>query len=514
MNYFENRIAQRGETSGFSVGGKIRSGTKAISKKAAANPIAARLYKQALEGKISFREAEKKIAQETDIRNPFFPRNTPEFHAHAWDMGTGGQATRQKIMDLYGEMREGDTSPKLYRFPIVFPEVGTDVNAIIRGGLSVQGGGPNTVRYWSSFNDAGVQVCNHLPEVVASDLAQRRAGKPLRRPERTPVERGLCVPQECNEFAMGMCRFSGKLRFYIPGVTGAGLFELHSGSAQAATDMYMRITQALRAMGGKIINFTHDGRPVFWMTKKLVSRGYFDEEGKPKVGEQWVPDLDMEIEMPKVIMIAQARAQAKAEPMYPLADDKPQSLCTPSAWSQPDAPVVSAVSNATVHEGAAEPHDDAVVDIVAKSDESPRQPAQAEEPPAAEKGQGGREASNSEGDIQQMFDHAQRLNYLDDLKAWIDSKCQGDISAAQEKWRSYVMRLGPRVKEYLAMVEYLRSQGINAELAADYLKIKFGPIGSGARLEEMLQHLYELCNDGASVATSVMEEEIDRVVPV
>ncbi|WP_234265158.1 recombination directionality factor [Hydrogenophaga sp. NFH-34] len=511
-NFFEARMAQRSGDSAFPISGKIRVGTKAISKKAAAIPGAAKLFQDALDGKVSFQAAEKQISEQFQVRNPFYPRNTQEFHAHAWDMGAGGKAISDKLMALYGESVNGGPV-KLYRFPIVFPDVGGDVDAIIEGRMAVQGGGPNIVRYWSEFNEHGLQVCRHLPEVKKSDMAQRRAGKPIRHPERQAVTRGYCVPQKCNEFAMGMCRFSGKIRFYIPGIPGAGLFELHTGSTPAATEIYQRIMQALRALNGKLRNYTPDGRPIFWLTKKKAVRQYFDEEGNPKKGEQWVPEIEMEIEMPRVIMLQEMRGE-EPQGLKPVAG----LAATPSAWNQQSQEVNRATSEAD-DDGTGEQFHGGDFEHLrerAPDDEDACKPAAVEDAkvreatPVAKSGDGASASpAGGQDTISQMQSHAERLGYVEELGRWVQVKHGGDFAAAHKAWMSLSERFSARLKDYLSLSLLIHDQGLNSDLVMKYLKLRYGPVGAGAKLAEMLAHVKDLCNDGASVATSVMEELLD-----
>lgn len=516
MNFFEKRLSTR-TAQPFSVSAKIRVGTKAISKAAAKNAVASKYYKLATEGKISFQEAEKKIAQEADIKNPFYPRNTREFHAHPWDMGPGGQAVTDKLLQLYGEMKEGDTSPKLYTFPIVFPEIGGKIESVIQGGMRVAGGGPNTIRYWSEFNETGQQVCKHLPEVMKSEHAQRgRGNRQVRHTERKPVLRGLCNPEECNEYALGMCRFDGVLRFYIPGIAGAGVFELHTGSTLAATEIYRRIIEAFRAMGNNIINYTPDGRPVFYLSKRKETRRFFDEEGNGKVGEQWVPHLEVNIEMPKVIMIQQARAMG-LDFEQSVGNSQPaqgQVLAMPNSWQQThevgslvmsqEAQSVPGEVRADAAHAAAKP---------AEANEVVDEPAT-----AVQKSQPVTEVSGANADASQddssslespedvMIRHAQANRYEQELKNWVKAKFNGDFPNAYESWASLLSRYGAFTSAYVKLAHYIHEMGLNGELVLNYLKAKYGPMGNGSKLEMWLAHMRELCADGAPVAMSIMEE--------
>lgn len=501
MNFFADRLAVRGQHQTFSAGRKIRVGTKAVSKRAKEaaqnNPSIANILQRVSEHKVSFREAEKELAK-LGLSNPFYPRNTREFHAHPWDMGVGSAHVTQKLLELYGEVLDGDKEPKLYKFPVVFPEVGGDVASLIQGGLSVQGGGPETVRYWSDYDASGARVCKHLPPVNTHDQAQRRQGKPLRMPERQPVTRGVCDPGSCFEFQSGMCRFNGTVNFYIPGITGAGVFQLHTGSTQAATEIYLRLTEAIRATNGRLQNYTPDGRPLFWITKVQAVRPYFDEDGKPKISEQWVPVLEMQIEMTKVLWLKESGRLAELEAPKAPSSAQPTSALhpTPSAWVQSedgDRPAMKTVSPSPQQDPIKQPQAAQTATVVQKVQVPAGQNAAQADP------------------VQAMLAHSLEHGYDIDLASWIMGRYQGDKEKAAADWQQLSQRFGAKTKDYIALLLSLSTRGIPAQTALNYLKIKFGPMGSGARLADMRKHIDELCTDGASVAIQVIEEALSAV---
>lgn len=497
MNFFADRLAVRGQNQSFSAGRKIRVGTKAVSKRAQeagrSNPQVAAILKKVAEGRVSFREAEKDLGK-LGIHNPFYPRNTREFHAHPWDMGVGSAAITNQLLTLYGEMMEGDRTAKLYKFPVVFPEVGGDVASLIQGGLSVQGGGAETVRYWSDYDASGARVCKHLPVVQTHEQAQRRQGKPIRMPERQPVTRGLCDPGTCLEFQSGMCKFNGTVNFYIPGIPGAGVFQLHTGSTQAATEIYLRLTEAIRATNGRLQNYTPDGRPMFWITKVQATRPYFDEDGKQKLSEQWVPVLEMQIEMPKVLWLKESGQMAELAP--PTQSHSLTHSTTAAATSSSPAP------GAWMQDDTQEP---STFEPPAPSSAGPAVP-----PPAVSASpQASQPNLNGENAVDAMIEHAITNGYEDDLHKWVEFRYEGDLDAAANVWIQFFQRFGAKTRDYIAFLIFLSERGMAAEMVLKYLKVKFGPLGSGARLLEMRKHVEELCADGATVATQVMEESLE-----
>lgn len=478
-SFLAERVASRDTQ--FSVGGKIRVGTKAISKRAAENPKAAAIYQKAVEGLLSFREAEKEIYKACEISNPFFPRNTQEFHAHPWDMVTGGMATSRRILELYGEVKGNDRGPKLYRFPVVFPDVQDyDLDTLVGGGLAVQGGGAETRRYRSRYNPDGSRVCVYLPEVVRTEQTRRKV---VQHVPRKPVVRGACVPEECEEYSFGMCKFSGTLRFYIPGIAGAGVFELHTGSTEAASQIYLRLSQAMNTCKGRLPNFTPDGRPVFWISKARVNRKYFDETGKAKIGEQWVPQLDMEIELPKVMWLKQQESML----LPTTVDERPSgtSPAVPLTWvessNQPQLTDDDATQRVHIPCGTV-PNGEATLD-------SWRAPAQS------------------------MIEHAREGGYIDDLNLWAQARFGAEWMKEPAEvvslWQGMVQRLGSNVGKWLSFQAEIAKFNLSHDLVLTYMKTKVGPVKDGSVIPTYIQTLKELCADGASVATELMQTELD-----
>lgn len=466
----------------WSVGGKIRVGTKAISKKASAVPGAKALYEKALKGLISFREAEKEIYKAHNVSNPFYPRNTEEFHAHPWDMNTGGMATSRRILELYGETRPGSHEVKLYRFPVVFPDVRDhDLDSLVGGGLAVRGGGADTVRYSSRYEPDGSRVCTHLPEIVRTAETKRKVIQHVRR---KPVVRGACVPEECAEFAFGMCKFSGTLRFFIPGIAGAGVFELHTGSTEAMTQIYLRLGQAMQTCQGRLPNFTPDGRPVFWISKVRAERTYHDEEGRMQRGEQWVPQLDMEIELPKVMWLKQQEAM-----MLPA----PTGTAVPSAWVDDNAQDLAVgitlgknENGSVATEGVPTP---AVSNLVV-------------------------EAPNvTEDALSDMKAHALAHDYPEALGHWAQRRFGDDWMAQMTEvaiaWSEMKKRFEGRTGSWLVLLNKISQLNLDQEMVVKYLRVKIGPLKNGEILPQYLGELDDLCSDGASVATEIMAATLD-----
>src|SRR6218665_174340 len=223
-----------------------------------------------------------------------------------------------------GGVRVGE--PRLYGFRVVFADIHRGgIDAALGSGLAVRGGGAQTIHYQSRYGDDGVRRCVYLPPVVPSKDAIRKQFS-----RREFVVRGVCDTDLCPQFASGECRFAGTLRFYIPGMPGAGLYCLETGSTQAASEIYLRLSSLLDECG-YLPNFIPDGRPVFWLTKALKNRVYYDEEGNQKKGEQWVPVLETEIDLTKVKMLREHKRMLLAAPSA-----QPAASGLPAAWVMSD----------------------------------------------------------------------------------------------------------------------------------------------------------------------------------
>lgn len=497
---FLGSLAQK-RNSDLSVIGKIRSGTKVLTKRASENPGIAAIYQRSLNGAISFQDAAKEIEKRFNERNPFFPRNTPWFHAHAWDM-EGGMKISQQILDLYGEKREGDDQPHLYRFPVVFPDIGVgNIDSAMDGGMSVQGGGANTIRYRSKYGLDGRNLCVFLPEVVRSQDTKRKQFA-----RRELVVRGECVPNTCAEFASGACRFSGKLRFYIPGIHGAGVFELSTGSQDAVTDIYLRLAGLIKQIG-MLPSYTPSGEPVFWLSKMRERRTYFDEQGNKKQGEQWVPKLESLIEVPRVIRILEQRKQGLLS--APTATPDVPGL--PSAWvgggaPQADAPVRQAMPDVMVADanGVIVPEYAEMAAPAAPAAAPVAKPLQSPQP------------SGQDGSLDDLLQKFSELGIANTVAEWASLQ-YGDgwmepALAPQvcEKLTTIFLRFNNQTGVYLRMLTTLLVEEVSwEELARPYVAAKWGSSQFRANLPKIAAHIEELFSQGREVAIAHMTSTIE-----
>jgi len=290
MSILSDRSANSGNQ--IKLGGKIRPGIKVLTREASSNPKARDIYNRGVEARLKFSEIEKEIRDKTGIAPSMYPRNTAFFNVASSDFGMPEIAGL--IIDTYGEIREEHSALKqLYRFPVVFHS--DDLSDIYPNQLKRYGGEPG---YESHYGEDGQRYCRYLPEVTAEQLAEQRSRRHKRAPRREHVLRGKCDPGSCNEFLQGQCRFRGRLHFYIPGIPSTGLLGMETTSEYAAENIWSDLERIHQALGGiPRSNPNKPGAPIFWITKVLEQRTYFDERGKKQIGYQWVPKLQADIDI-------------------------------------------------------------------------------------------------------------------------------------------------------------------------------------------------------------------------
>lgn len=273
------------------LGGRIRPGIKVLKKAANDNPKAKELYAQGVAKRLKFSEIEKLIKDATGLENPMYPLNTPFFNVAASDFGMPEIASM--IVDQFGEIREGDSQKRLYRFPVVFHS--DNLNDFYPNEFRRYGGKPN---YESHVGDDGEQYCRYLPEVTQEMLAEQKIQRIKRPPRREKVIRGKCDPNVCPEYLQGQCKFRGRLLFYIPGIPTTGLLGMETTSEYAAEAIWGTLSDIRRDIGHiPRCNPNKPGSHIFFISKILAPRTYYNEAGQKKSGLQWVPVIQADIDM-------------------------------------------------------------------------------------------------------------------------------------------------------------------------------------------------------------------------
>jgi hypothetical protein len=317
------------------LGGKIRAGIKVLTNAAKANPTAVAMYNEGVAMRQKFTDIEKRIKGATGINNPMFPRNTPYFNVAASDFGMPEIA--QLIVDTYGEIRDGDTTKQLYRFPVVFHS--DDLNEVYPNQFMRHGHEPH---YESHYGEDGVRYCRYLPAISDEKAAEMRTRRIKKVPRREKVVRGQCDPGSCHEFGQGQCKFRGRLLFYVPGIPTTGMLGMETSSEYAAEGIWSDLERIRDALGTiPRWNPNKPGAPIFWITKSHEPRTYFDEHGKKQSGYQWVPKLQADIDIGALLTSGKVMAlPSAATPVAWLSQPKgmPEAALLPAVESTPVQP--------------------------------------------------------------------------------------------------------------------------------------------------------------------------------
>ncbi|MCU6502353.1 hypothetical protein LPN04_31610 [Rugamonas sp. A1-17] len=305
--------ARAAQSTNLKIGGKIRPGIKLLTNNAKNNPKAVQIYESGVRDFRKFSDIEKDITAATNIKNPLYPRNTQHFNIAASDFGMPEIA--ELLLKSFGEIRDANEDPKLYRFPIVFHS--DALGDIFPNKLVRHGGKPG---YESVYLPDGLRYCQFLPEVTSTMFAEQKAQRIKKVPRREKQIRGLCEPGQCPEYQQGQCKFSGRLHFYIPGVP-TGLVSLETSSEYAAEGIWSELSRISEAFGHiPRVNTKKPGSYLYYLTKVLEKRTYFDENGQEKTGMQWVPKLEADLDIGSLMLSGMApQARLAASPVAWLA---------------------------------------------------------------------------------------------------------------------------------------------------------------------------------------------------
>ena len=279
---------------GLQVGGTIRPGIKVLTNAAHQSSEARAIYDVGVANGETFDEIEKKIiAAVPKLTNPLRPVNVPYFTVREKDFAMP-QVARQ-ILERYGEDR-GDGVVRLYRFPVVF--AADSLLDVMPHKLEVYGAG--SIKFWSEFSDDGERRCMTFAPVpkAASGKAIRLFGgrKTIPRPDTD----GICNPENCPEYQNRQCNVSGRLIFYVPGITSVLPLQMPSHSVYGFDAVRETLDDIARMRGGRIAGFLKD-REAFWLTKKLKDVSHIDENGRAVRVPHWIFGLEVMIDPTRLL---------------------------------------------------------------------------------------------------------------------------------------------------------------------------------------------------------------------
>lgn len=275
--------------------GTIRPGIKVLTKVGAELRGAQEIYDRGVAAGAKWSVIEAEIKKRCNVeRSPMTPKNTPYFTVKRGDFSMPEIADR--IMELYGEDRgEGR---HLYRFPVAFP---VDAwQAVMPHSLQVFNRSERV--YWSEYDPSGVRVCKmHAPLQV--DQRSKRVIRPYGgRPSiLRPENDGRCEPENCKQFQAAECKLSGKLIFYVPGISGSGAIGLPLTSFYGMNGIRQQL-ELMLFVRGRIAGLQEGSRPLFWVSKRReeVSRLNLETQKAEKTAH-WIVCIEADIEMTKLM---------------------------------------------------------------------------------------------------------------------------------------------------------------------------------------------------------------------
>lgn len=330
-------------------GGKIRAGIKVLTRKAAEQPQAQRLYDEGVEAGDSFDQIERAIVGALpQLKAPLIPRNVPWFTVRAQDF-PNPEIARQ-ILQAYGEDR-GD-GLHLYRFPIVFPS--DQWQTVMPHELAAWGA--QDKRYWSQYAaDGRVRHCMcHAP--VPMDSTGRRSIRIFggRKTVLREDNGGICEPEACVDYQQRRCNLTGRFLFFIPGIRSISAFELPTTSFYAMNAAIQKFETIGFLRGGRISGFLDRQRTPFYLTKRLMDVAHIDENGLPTRVSQWIIELEAPVDVTALMRDREdedttiVQAQLASQILEGIPDERP-----PELDGQDLATIPEAISD--VHMRAGEP---------------------------------------------------------------------------------------------------------------------------------------------------------------
>lgn len=301
--------------------GTIRPGIRVLAKKARENQDAERIYRDSLAEGLTFDQVAKRIEQETKLRNALIPKNTPFFIARPADFPAG---VAGRIMDRYGEVREEHSKQRrLYEFPVVL--VLDEWLANMPHELQAwQGSGK---LYWSEYDEHDRRRCmtygqvskEHLRKFGGRGHVEREAPAITigRNDYRMPPD-GECDPDACGLYQSGLCKLKGQLVFHIPRVQTGGLVRLLTNSFYSMSQWRNEMAKVMAIRG--TIAETHNGEPIFWVSKKLESVARV-VDGRSVKTEQWITHLETRVDLYE-LQSNQRTVKEAAEELEGIHDDE------------------------------------------------------------------------------------------------------------------------------------------------------------------------------------------------
>ncbi|WP_153940728.1 hypothetical protein [Acidithiobacillus thiooxidans] len=280
--------------------GRIRPGTKVL-KRSITDPKAKQIVERGILAGVGYPAIDSALTK-AGFKHALVPKNEPFFSV--WPGEFKNPETAKRILDLYGEQREGDLVKKLYEFPVVFPHSDPAQMVMTRMECYTAKG----LKYHSEINGNGDVLC------ITKDDVPKVNGRAIRiYGGRKDKVRGHCDPEHCPEYQKRECNVRSKIHVMIPGEKmTAELVEIPTGSFYAVDDIENTLRYTAALCGGKVpveVQMGWKGQPIFWMTKVREKVKHMTDEGDTEMVPQIIAHLNCKAELAHLLAMADAVAE-------------------------------------------------------------------------------------------------------------------------------------------------------------------------------------------------------------
>jgi hypothetical protein len=253
-------------------------------------------YEAMLEEGATWDEIDKTLGVDGRGKSKLIPANVDYFSVRPRDCLNPEH--EKEIHRLYA-----DPDGKLRRLPVMFP-----VNEwwkIIDHSLRCFG--QSGIRFKSKFKE--VYVNNHVDAVRVCQYPMEEAGKVFG--GRKWGERP-CDPDTCREYQSGECKFGGTLSFYIPGISGIGVWVLPTTSWYSLVNIKSTLEFVAGITKGQLARLFYEKKPLFILQKVYRDISVVDPKtGKAARREQWLIHLDIPVDMTSLVLYYQEQEVLK-----------------------------------------------------------------------------------------------------------------------------------------------------------------------------------------------------------
>jgi hypothetical protein len=247
-------------------------------------------YEAMLEEGATWDEIDRALGVDGKGKSKLIPANVDYFSIRPRDCLN--PAHEKEIHRLYG-----DEDGKLRRLPVMFP-----VNEwwkIIDHSLRCFG--QSGIRFKSKFKE--VHINNQIDAVRVCQYPMEEAGKVFG--GRKWGERP-CDPDTCREYQSGDCKFGGTLSFYIPGISGIGVWVLPTTSWYSLVNIKSTLEFVAGITKGQLARLFYEKKPLFILQKVYRDISVVDPKtGKAARREQWLIHLDIPVDMTSLVLYYQ-----------------------------------------------------------------------------------------------------------------------------------------------------------------------------------------------------------------